>query len=167
MDDATDLIIANVHAVAEMERRAIHGRSRLERFTDRVTAAAGSLTFIVLHVVGFAGWMLLNTTVRAIDPKPFTLLNLLVSLEAIILTSFVLMTQNRMTKQADKRGHLDLQVNLLAEQELTATLQMLHALCQRAGVRVKIRHPHVEELLKRTDIDKLSGALDEELKPEQ
>jgi uncharacterized membrane protein len=165
--NATDPILANVHAVAEMERRAFHSRSPLERFTDHVTAAAGSVTFIVLHVVGFAGWMLWNAGGQAFDPKPFTLLNLLVSLEAIILTSFVLMTQNRMTKQADKRAHLDLQVNLLAEQELTATLQMLHVLCQRAGVRVKIRHAHVEELLKQTDIEKLVGALDEELKSER
>jgi uncharacterized membrane protein len=163
----TNPILANVHAVAEIERRAIHSRSSFERFADRITSATGSFTFIALHVLAFIVWIAVNGTSHAFDPKPFTLLNLFVSLEAIVLTSFVLMTQNRMTQQADKRAHLDLQVNLLAEQELTATLQMLHALCQKAGVRVNVRHPLVKELLQRTDIEKLVVALDEELKPER
>jgi uncharacterized membrane protein len=83
--------------------------------------------------------------------------------EAIFATSFVMMTQNRMTRGADKRAHLDLQVNLLAEQELTAMLQMLNALCQRSGVAVTVRDSRVEELLKQTDIHKIANALDHEL----
>ena len=73
------------------------------------------------------------------------------------------MTQNRMTRQADKRAHLDLQVNLLAEQELTAILQMLNALCQRMGVAVPARDARVEQLVKETDIHQLASALDREL----
>jgi uncharacterized membrane protein len=76
---------------------------------------------------------------RPFDPFPFGFLMLLVSLEAIFLTAIVLMTQNRMRRQADKRAHLDLQVNLLAEQELTAMLQMLNALCERMGVAAPAR----------------------------
>ena len=89
---------------------------------------------------------------------------MLVSLEAIFLTSAVLMTQNRMTKQADKRAHLDLQVNLLAEQELTTILQMLEALCQKAGTGVKVSDWRVEQLLKDTDVMQLANTLERELR---
>ena len=85
---------------------------------------------------------------------------MLVSLEAIILTGMVLMTQNRMTRQAEKRAHLDLQVNLLAEQELTTMLQMLTALCERMEVAVPAHDARVAQLVKETDIHELASALD-------
>jgi len=160
---ALDPVLKNVQAIAELEREALHTRTRLDRFTDAITAAAGSLYFIVGHALWFTGWILWNTFGRAFDPFPFSLLNVLVSLEAIALTSFVLMTQNRITHQADKRAHLDLQVNLLAEQELTAMLHMLSALCQRAGVKVTIRDERVQELLQQTDIHRLAVAVEQEL----
>jgi uncharacterized membrane protein len=154
----------NIEAIAQLEREALHHRTVLDRFTDAITAAAGSPWFVVTHAVWFGIWITLNVTRRAaFDPFPFNLLTLIVSLEAIVLTSFVLMTQNRMTRQADKRAHLDLQVNLLAEQELTAMLQMLNALCERAGVSVPVRDSRVDELLKQTDIHKIATALDREL----
>jgi Predicted membrane protein len=86
-----------------------------------------------------------------------------VSLEAIVLTGFVLMTQNRMTLQADKRAHLDLQVNMLAEQENTAMLQMLYALCRRSGVDVTLRDGQIKELLKDTDIHQIAVAVDRQV----
>ena len=92
-----------------------------------------------------------------------TQLNLVVSLEAIVLTSFVLMTQIRMTKLADKRAHLDLQVNLLAEPELTTMLDMLDALCRRAGVRVSVADDRVAALLRNTDIHDIANRLDHAL----
>jgi uncharacterized membrane protein len=153
----------NVRAVADLERKAVHERSPMERFTDAVTQTAGSLTFIVAHIALFYGWVLLNRSSWSFDPYPYSGLNLLLALEAIVLTSFVLMTQNRMTHQADKRAHLDLQVNVLAEQELTAILQMLYALCQKAGTGVKVSDTRVEELLQKTDIIKLAVTLDKEL----
>ena len=83
-----------------------------------------------------------------------------VVLEAVFLTNVVLMTQNHMTRLAERRGHLDLQVNLLAEQELTAMLHMLHGLCTHAGVRVAIHDERVQQLLTETDILKIAVALD-------
>ncbi len=158
----SDPSLQNVRAVAELERQAVDQRSRIERFTDTVTRAAGSPAFIVAHAVWFVFWMVGNRRPGAFDGAPFSLLNMLVSLEAIFLTSFVLMTQNRMTKQADKRAHLDLQINLLAEQELTAILHMVHALCQKAGTRVKV-DARVEQLLKDTDVMELAITLEQEL----
>lgn len=132
--------------------------------SDAVTAVAGSAAFLVVHVIWFGVWLALNLTREPpFDPFPFPFLTLLVSLEAIILTGMVLMTQNRMTRQAEKRAHLDLQINLLAEQELTTMLQMLTAVCERIGVAVPARDARVAQLLKETDIHELASALDHEL----
>jgi uncharacterized membrane protein len=118
----------------------------------------------VFHTAAFTFWIWYNLQAhKAFDQFPFSLLNLLVSLEAIILTSFVLMAQNRMSRLADMRAHLDLQVNLLAEQELTAILHMLYGLCQAAGVRVGVQDERVAQLLKETDIQELAAALDKNL----
>jgi uncharacterized membrane protein len=154
----------NIQAIAELEQKARDDRTSIDRLTDAVTRAAGSRTFIVLHAIVFATWMALNAACLgfAFDPFPFQLLNLVVALEAVFLTSIVLMTQNHMTRVADRRAHLDLQVNLLAEQELTAILHMLHGLCTHAGVQVAIRDERVQHLLTETDIRKIAVALDQE-----
>jgi uncharacterized membrane protein len=152
----------NIRAIASMERESLHQRSTLDRVSDAVTSAAATPWFVVTHLVWFGAWAGLNVLVVPFD-KSFSLLTLLVSLEAIFLTGFVLMSQNRMTKQADKRAHLDLQVNLLAEQELTAMMGMLRALCERAGVHMLANDTSVEELLETTDIHQIAQAVDEEL----
>lgn len=128
-----------------------------------VTRVAGSTTFIVFHAVLFTAWIAVNATRLTFDAYPYALLNLVVALEAVFLTSVVLMTQNHMTRLADRRAHLDLQVNLLSEQELTAILHMLHALCTHAGVHVNIRDERVQQLLTETDIRKIADALNQGL----
>jgi uncharacterized membrane protein len=159
--------IKNIQAVAALEQRAVLERTPFERAAEAVTATAGTVAFVAAHAALVAGWAWMNMrSARPIDPYPFSLLNLFLSLEAIVLTSVVLMTQNRMARVADKRAHLDLQVNLLAEEELTAILQMLHALCRDANVSVDVRADRVAALLKETDIQTLAGALDDALKAE-
>jgi uncharacterized membrane protein len=154
----------NIEAIVALEREALHDRSRLDRFTDRVTAAAGSPVFIVGHAVWFSGWIVANVVrEHPFDPYPFGLLMLSVALEAIFLSAAVLMTQNRMQRQADKRAHLDLQVNLLAEQELTSMLKMLTGICQRLAVTVDGRDAALDQLAKDTDIHPIAAALDREL----
>jgi len=156
-------LLQNVQTIVELERQAVHQRSPLDRFADIVTAFAGSRVFIVGHVVWFTSWLILNRGPLAFDPFPFSLLNVMVSIEAIFLTTFVLMTQNRMAKHADRRAHLDLQVNLLAEQELTTILRIVTTLSQQLGVDVPKEAGAVRELLEQTDIHTLSDALDREL----
>jgi len=154
----------NIEAIAALEREALQDQSRLDRFTGAVTAAAGSPVFLVAHAIWFTGWIAFNVTrERPPDPYPFGLLMLIVSLEAIFLSAAVLMTQNRMQRQADKRAHLDLQVNLLAEQELTTILKMLTGLCQRLDVHVNEGDGQIQQLLEDTDIQTLATALDREL----
>ena len=149
--------------MAELERKTLDDRTPLDRLTDTVARVAGSIPFIVLHAFGFSAWLVLNTTRLAFDPYPYSLLNLMVALEAVFLTSVVLMTQNHMTRLADRRAHLDLQVNLLAEQELTAILHMLRGLCTKAGVYVAVGDERVQQLLAETDIRDISVALDQGL----
>jgi uncharacterized membrane protein len=156
-------VVHNIRTMVELERKSQDDRTPLDRLTDAVGRVAGSTPFIVLHALWFTAWIALNTTRLAFDPYPYSLLNLVVALEAVFLTSVVLMTQNHMTRLAERRGHLDLQVNLLAEQELTAMLHMLHGLCTHAGVHVAIRDERVQQLLTETDIRKIAVALDQGL----
>jgi uncharacterized membrane protein len=155
-----DPVAHNIRAMVELAQRARDDRTGLDRLTDAVARIAGSTPFLVIHALWFVAWILLNATRLAFDAYPYSLLNLVVALEAVFLTSVVLMTQNHMTRLADRRASLDLQVNLLAEQELTAILHMLHGLCAKAGVHVAIRDERVQQLLTETDIRQISIALD-------
>ena len=132
--------------------------------SDAITRVTGNVTFVAANLAIFAAWIVLNTwgvgTLPPFDPFPFSLLTLVVSLEAIFLAIFVLMSQNRMARAADKRAHLDLQVDLLAEQELTTMLRMLHALCAKLRVDVDVDNEQMQDLLRDTDVDKLANALD-------
>src|SRR5678816_3652272 len=129
--------LRNIQAIVDIERDVRDQRSRLDRLTDAVSGVAGSPVFIVAHLLWFGVWIGVNALGGAtFDRYPYSLLTLAVSLEAIVLTGFVLMAQGRMTQQADKRAHLDLQINLLAEQELTAILKMQCLLAERAGIDI-------------------------------
>jgi len=154
----------NVEAVMRLEAEAIHGRSSAEHLADKITTAAGSSPFVVFHILWFGGWILVNVGlipgVTPFDPFPFSFLTLVVSLEAIFLTLLVLMSQNRMTKEADKRAHLDLQLNILAEQEATMILRTV----QRIGKHIGLEEETDEEarrLEEKTDVHELAKALDE------
>ena len=93
----------------------------------------------------------------------FNFLTLVVSLEVFFVSVFVLISQNRMTRQAERRAHLNLQVDMLAEQELTAILQMVQGLCKKHGVEVLMRDVRLEELAKETDVQSVAAALEDRL----
>ena len=154
----------NVEAIMRLEREAIHNRSPAEKMADRVTSAAGSTPFVILHLVWFGGWVLANLGlipgVTPFDRFPFSFLTLVVSLEAIFLTLLVLMSQNRMTREADKRAHLDLQLNMLAEQEATMILRMVKRIGQHLGLEEDVEEG--QQLAEETDVHQLARKLDEE-----
>jgi len=120
---------------------------------------------LVLHVLWFAFWMLTNTGmfpgVTPFDPFPFPLLTMTVSLEAIFLSLFVLASQNRLSHQADKRAHLDLQVDLLAEREMTTVLQLLRDIARHLNVRLSVTPDQIRDLVKDTDLHKLTDKMEE------
>lgn len=156
--------LTNIQAIMALEREIRGKRSLLDRITDGVSSLASSPAFIFAHLIWFALWLGFNTLGGAtFDRYPFNLLTLAVSLEAIVLTGFVLMAQSRMTQQADKRAHLDLQINLLAEQELTAILKLQCLLAERAGIEVADIDPRLDQLRNRTDVQRLAATLESEM----
>lgn len=160
----------NIEAIAKLEREALEQRNWAERFSNNAVKIVGSLTFLLLNVVLVGGWALINLNlvpgIPAFDRFPFGILALIVSAEGVLLTIFVLITQNRLMRQADKRAHLDLQVGMLAEQELTAVIQMLHRLSVQAGIEEDTSKQHAETFGEDTDVHRIAKELDETLPSE-
>jgi len=132
-----EIIRKNIAAISEMQRKDVATRRPQERISDSITRFSGSTIFVYIHVVWFGLWILLNINlirlprVSEFDPFPFGLLTMIVSLEAIFLSTFVLISQNRMSAMSEKRAELDLQVNMLAEQKAAKTLELLEHIAQQ------------------------------------
>jgi uncharacterized membrane protein len=136
-------------------------RSIIERVADRLNAAASSTGFLVVHALWFTIWILWNTGTlgfRAFDPFPFGLLTMVVSLEAIFLTIFVLMAQKRESAIAELREEMSLQVGLRLEEEVTKTLQLVAGLYTRLGHKVA-EDAELHEMLQPLDIEKIEREL--------
>lgn len=156
----------NIRAIARLQEQAARKRSPVERASDTIASVAARESTIVIHIVWFALWILLNTkhfSIVPFDPFPFTLLTTVVSLEAIFLTLFVLASQNRLTHEADRRAHLDLQVDLLSEQEMTMVPRMLGEICEHLDLNATVSSPKYQELVRRTDVGQLAEQLDSHL----
>lgn len=117
------------------ERAAfIRDRQRLQdRAADQITAFSGSMAFVYIHVIWFALWCIGNLIWWRFDPFPFGLLTLIVSLEAIFLSTFVLLSQNRESARSDQRAEIDFETNVLSE-------VWLEAVAAKLGVDVKQVH---------------------------
>ena len=145
--------VANLAFGAIKAQHAKH-RSPLERFVDRLNYYASSTPFLVAHVIWFGGWIAWNTGLlglKKFDPFPFGLLTMVVSLEAIFLSIFVLMAQQRESAIAELREELGLQVSLRVEQEVTKTLQLVAGLYTRMGHRVS-DDPELHHMLQPLDV---------------
>src|SRR4051812_4131628 len=153
----------NIEAVRKMEEEFENRRTLPDRIADRIGGFTGSLSFIVIHILLFGGWIAWNLLPGTLkfDPYPFMLLAMCVSMEAIFLSTFVLMKQNRMSKREDLRAHLDLQINLLSEREMTLVLQLLQRISTRLGVRLST--DEIEQLTEVTSIEDLATQLRETL----
>jgi uncharacterized membrane protein len=160
----------NIDAIAKLEHDAVGRRTLTERVSDVITKLVGNMGFLLAHFVLICGWVLVNLHVipglKAFDPFPFGVLALMVSSESVFLTMFVLVRQSRMARQSERRSHLDLQVGMLSEQELTTILQMVQKLCQHMGVNVDSSKQEVQSFTKTTDVHKLASELEDKL-PEE
>jgi uncharacterized membrane protein len=160
----------NVDAIAKLEHDARDRRTPTERVSDVITKLVGNMGFLLAQLILISGWGLVNLHVipglKAFDPFPFGVLALIVSSESVFLTIFVLISQSRMARQSERRSHLDLQVGMLAEQELTTILQMLQKLCQHMGVNVDSSKQEVQSFSKTMDVHKLASELEDKL-PEE
>jgi len=160
----------NIEIVANMEEKYLSHRGAGEIVADNIAAFSGSMTFVLLHIFIYGAWILINLKlvpfIPAFDPYPFMLLSMVVSLEAIFLSTFVLMKQNRMSKRADSRAHLDLQINLLAEKEMTMVLQMLQHIGAKVGVRDRELERELADLTDETPVEMLAEQIEEKLSRE-
>jgi uncharacterized membrane protein len=160
----------NIEAIAKLEHDALARRTLTERVSDVMTKLVGNMGFLLAHLILISGWSLVNLHViaglKAFDPFPFGVLALIVSSESVFLTIFVLISQSRMARQSERRSHLDLQVGMLSEQELTTILQMLQKLCQHVGVNVDSSRQEVQSFSETTDVHKLASELEDKL-PEE
>jgi uncharacterized membrane protein len=104
----------------ELMALAKQRRNREDRAADQITAFAGSLQFVYIHIAWFTAWIIINVTPWAFDPFPFGLLTLIVSLEAIFLSTFVMISQNRESARSDTRSEVDFETNVLSEVWLEA-----------------------------------------------
>jgi uncharacterized membrane protein len=145
-----EVLARNIQTLLD-KRRAEERRARLEqKLADAITRFTGSMPFVYLHGVFFGLWILINlgwlagVGLRPFDPG-FVVLAMLTSVEAIFLSTFVLISQNRMNAAAERRADLDLHISLLAEHEITKILQLVSPLAERAGIR-EANGPELAEL---------------------
>lgn len=142
------IVERNIRALLERRAEDEGAKNREGRIADAITRFTGSMRFVYLHLLLFGGWILLNLglvpSVRPFDPS-FVTLAMVASVEAIFLSTFVLISQNRMAALADKRADLDLQVSLLAEHEITRLLRLTAAMAERMGIAEAL-DPELDEL---------------------
>jgi len=165
--------------VSETIEEIVHleNRDRLymglsDKLASKITAFSGSMLYVWLHVAWFGIWIVLNISLLVFapfDPYPFGLLTMIVSLEAIFLSTFVLITQNRQAITADRRAKVDLQVNMIAEREITKLIEMVKHLHEHVGVGTPDHDSELEEMQEPTHVTKLADAIDaaeQQLDPE-
>ena len=141
------IVQRNIHALLERRRSEESRRTPQQRLADAITRFTGSMKFVYIHLVLFGLWILVNlpwSPLPKFDPT-YVVLAMFASVEAIFLSTFVLISQNRMAEQADKRADLDLQVSLLAEHEITRLITLVRAIAARIEVD-ESKDPELSEL---------------------
>ena len=142
-----EVVDRNIRALIERRQAEDDAKRFDERLADHITRFAGSMRFVWLHLVLFGAWILANTgwlPLPRFDPT-LVLLAMFASVEAIFLSTFVLISQNRMAALADKRADLDLQISLLAEHEITRVMTLVTEMAHRMGVE-EAHNPELSEL---------------------
>jgi uncharacterized membrane protein len=158
--------LRNSSVVQSLKAREDRKRTVDQRLSDAITKGFGNIYFLIGNLVWFSGWLILNLGfvkgVEPFDPYPFGMLTTIVSLEAIILAIFVLMTQNREARVNDLREEVDLHVDLVTEQEITKALDLLVKLLRKNGVNTE-NDEVLTQMLKPVDSDKLEEVLDKQV----
>ena len=133
------VLARNMDGLLATRREDERRRTTQERISDSITRFTGSLRFVYIHALLFGTWIVWNLGwipgVAPFDPS-FVVLAMTASVEAIFLSTFVLISQNRMQALADKRAELDLQVSLLAEHEVTQIMTLLDTVARHLGIEV-------------------------------
>jgi uncharacterized membrane protein len=157
----TTTLRENIDALASRRERERREAPLSERVADAITAFAGSMTFVLLHALLYGGWIAWNLLpgLPHFDPT-FVVLAMAASVEAIFLSTFVLISQNRMAAAADRRADLDLHINLLAEHELTRLATLVERIADR--LKVAVNDPEFDEVKQDVQPEVVLDALDNE-----
>jgi uncharacterized membrane protein len=162
---ATGHVAQNIRTIAELERAALTSAGRSERLSLAIGRFVGSLPFVLAHAAAFATWAVWNAVAPQalrFDPFPYPLLTFIVSLEGVLVGTFVLITQNRMSRQSDARDQLNLQIDLLAEQEMTIVLRLLQRISERLQVEPDPQDAEqAEALTQATDVQEIAEAIEQ------
>ncbi|MBU6372683.1 MAG: DUF1003 domain-containing protein [Alphaproteobacteria bacterium] len=149
----------NLEKIAEIERSFRRDRTHSDRLSDAIADIAGTLWFVLAHVAAFVVWAIVNagvvTGLAPFDPYPFVFLTMIVSMEGVLLATFVLIKQNRMSSRADERAHLDLQVGLLTEREMSKALELLAHIAERLDIPDAV-DAETREMAATTSLDQLA-----------
>lgn len=141
-------------------------RTKAEKMADWMTRSGGSMKFLTVSILLFVFWILANIGlikgIPVFDPYPFILLTTFVSLEAIILATFVLMSQNRNIKIDDLREEVDLQINLIAQKEITKIMKMLALLLEKQGIDLS-EDPELKKMIRPVSEEELQKKLEKEI----
>ena len=154
-----------IDLIARHEREFLDRRTHAERVGDAIGSLIGSLWFIGFHVLWITTWIGWNTLRSAphFDPAPFPLLDTIVALEAIFLASFIVMRQSRLSRRADERAHLILQILILTEREITAVLGIERQIAERIGLPDLAMDETLERMSQQTQIDQITQEIQENL----
>ena len=150
----------HIDTIAKHEQEFLARRSPAERLGDLTASIVGNLGFVAVHLFLFLFWILVNTLhfaqIPHFDPMPFSLLGTVVAMEAILLSSLILMRQARLARRADEREHLMLQILLLTEKEVTALISMNQQISSKVGLSKMENSKEIEALGQNTSIDEVA-----------
>jgi uncharacterized membrane protein len=158
MPRMTRVALKNLNTVSQIEESLLKP-SRGERFVEVLVSAVGSVPCVAAHAAFFAGWVAINLgwlNAPVFDPYPFSLLGVVVSAEAIFLALCVLMNQKRQNQHGQLWEHLNLQINLLSEQEMTKVLQLLNEISDHVGLRRPKPGAEMKEMIQETPVEILA-----------
>ena len=161
-DSLNSALRRNIEALRERKRQDEENAALQDRIADRITGFTGSMTFVLLHLTLYGFWIIANLGWVPGVPRwdeTFVVLAMVASVEAIFLSTFVLISQNRMAAAADERADLDLQISLLTEHEVTNLIRMVRKIAERVGVDVP--HEEVAELERNVAPEAVLDAIDE------
>jgi uncharacterized membrane protein len=157
----------HIEIIAKHEEEFLARRTTSERIGDLLGSFIGSLRFICIHLGVFTAWILVNTLQIGIlhhfDPAPFPMLDTIVAIEAIFLASFIVMRQSRLSRRADEREHLMLQVLILTEKEVTAVLNLQRQTAIKMGLPALRSDSEIAALSQETSIDEVAQSIRESL----
>ncbi len=152
--------------VTALKSKADAKRTGAERVADGIARVFGSIKFLTFHVIWFAIWVGINLglvpSITPFDPFPFGLLTMVVSLEAIVLSIFLLISQSRASKVEDLRSEMDLRVDLITEEELTKAMEILAKIARKN--KIDLSHdPHISRMLRPLEHEAIEKTLEKQI----